>query len=167
MNPLNSKLPVIFLKPGEVYVSDQPVIVTTTLGSCVAVVFFHPHYRLGAICHAVLPSGNGRKNKFKYLDNAFFWMLERFKSLGIPMEEVHIKLFGGADVLEYHRGDLRPVTIGQQNSKKILELVETEGLKIKASNLGGPMGLKIFFYTHTGEVLVKKIEKVCWIGQKR
>jgi chemotaxis protein CheD len=94
-------------------------------------------------------------------------MLERFKSLGIDMKQVQVKLFGGADVLEYERGDFRPVTVGQQNSKKALELVEAQGLKIKASNLGGSEGLKIFFYTDTGKVLVKKIEKVCWIGQKR
>ena len=120
------------------------------------------------ICHALLPTGNGsQEKKFKYLDHSFFWMLERFKSLSIKMEQIQVKLFGGADVLEYDRGDFRTATIGQQNIKKALELVEVHGLTLKASNLGGSKGLKIFFYTQTGKVLVKKIEKVCWFSQKR
>ena len=166
MNPLHSKLPVIYLNPGELYVGDQPVIVTTTLGSCVAVIFSHPRYHLGAICHALLPTGNGQGNRFKYLDHSFFWMLERFKSLGIKTEQIQVKLFGGADVLEYDRGDFRTATIGQQNIEKALELVKAHGLNLKASSLGGIKGLKVFFYLQTGKVLVKKIEKACWLSPK-
>jgi chemotaxis protein CheD len=167
MNPLHSELPIIFLNPGELYISDQPAIVTTTLGSCVAVIFFNWRQHLGAICHALLPSGNGHGNRCKYLDHSFFLMLERFKLRGIKMEQIQVKLFGGADVLEYDRGACRPATVGQQNIAKALELVKAQGLNLQASNLGGTLGQKIFFYPHSGKVLVKRIEKVCWLGQKR
>jgi chemotaxis protein CheD len=30
-------------------------------------------------------------------------------------------------------------------------------MKITASDLGGPRGRKIFFYSHTGEVLLKRL----------
>jgi len=166
MNPLRSELPKIFLKPAEVYVGDQPAIVTTTLGSCVSVIFFDPVRRLGAICHALLPSGNDRKNRFKYVDNSFLWMMERFQFWGIKPEQIQVKLFGGADLLEYDKGDSRAVTVGQQNIKKALELVEAHGLFLKASNLGGTLGRKIFFYTQCGKVLVKNIERVCWLNPK-
>ena len=165
MNPLHSELPITYLNPGELYLGDQPALVTTTLGSCVAVIFFSPRPLLGAICHALLPTGNDQDNGFKYLDHSFFWMLEQFKLRDIKMEQIQVKLFGGADVLEYDRGDCQTVTVGRQNIEKALELVKTQGLRLKASNLGGTVARKLFFYTHSGNVLVKKIEKLCWLRQ--
>ncbi|MEW6659132.1 MAG: chemotaxis protein CheD [Thermodesulfobacteriota bacterium] len=166
MNPLHSELPIIFLKPAEVYLSDQPVLVTTTLGSCVSIIFFDPGLRLGAISHALLPTTNGQQNRCKYVDGAFFWMLEQFQSRSVKMDRVQVKLFGGADLFEYDKGSVHRATIGQQNIKKALELVRAHGLNLKASHLGGEMGQKIFFFAHCGKVLVKKIEKVCWLSQE-
>ncbi len=164
MNPLQSDLPKIFLKPAEAYVGDQPVIVTTTLGSCVSVIFFHQRLHLGGICHALLPVANGQGNRFKYVDGSFSWMLEQFHFRGVKPGQIQVKLFGGADLLEYDKGHSRAVTIGQQNIAKALELLETHGLNLKASNLGGAIGRKIFFYAHCGKVLVKNIGKVCWLN---
>ena len=170
MNPLHSELPKIILKPAEIYVGEQPAIVTTTLGSCVSMIFFHQGHHLGAISHALLPTShgqeNGQENRFKYVDSSFLWMLERFQSWGIKTQQIQVKLFGGAELLEYDKGDSQMVTVGQQNIKKALELIETHGLNLKASNLGGEMGRKIFFYTDSGIVLVKNIEKCCFLHQK-
>ncbi len=167
MNPLRSQLPLIFLKPAEIYLGDQPAIVTTTLGSCVSIIFYDRVHNLSAISHALLPAANGQRNRFKYVDSGFSWMLEQFQLRGVKMDRVQVKLFGGADLLEYDNGDFRKATIGQQNIQKALELVEAHGLNLKASNLGGTLGQKIFFYTQCGKVLVKKIEKVCWLSHKQ
>jgi chemotaxis protein CheD len=165
MNPLHSELPIIFLKPAEIYIGDQPAIVTTTLGSCVSIIFFDRMTNLSAISHALLPSAHENQNRCKYVDGVFSWMLEQFQSRGVKMEQVQVKLFGGSDLREYDKGDYRRVAIGQQNAKKALELVEAHGLNLKASSLGGPTGLKIFLYTQCGKVLVKKIGKVCWLSE--
>ena len=166
MLPPDSELPVIVLKPAEVYIGDQPAIVTTILGSCVSIIFYAWKHNLGAISHALLPTGPGRKNRFRYVDGAFSWMVEQFQLRGVKMDQVQVKLFGGADVLENDKGKFRKATVGQQNIKQALELIEAHGLNLKSSNLGGLMGQKIFFYPHSGKVLVKKIEKVCWLSQK-
>lgn len=41
-----------FLKPGEAIVSPNPILVSTVLGSCIAVTMYSPEKRVGAICHA-------------------------------------------------------------------------------------------------------------------
>ena len=167
MHPLQTDLPVIYLKPGELYLGEEPTVVVTTLGSCVSLIFFHQPQQLGAICHALLPTDHHREKSFKFVDRAFYWMLKQFKSRGINMSQIQVKLFGGADVLEGFQGSFRTVTVGQQNIHQALELFKAHGLKVQASNLGGTWGRKIFFFTHTGEVLLKRVEKACWLDHKQ
>ncbi|MGA2108628.1 MAG: hypothetical protein ABSH25_13400 [Syntrophorhabdales bacterium] len=49
----------VFLKPGEIYVGEEPAEISTILGSCVSVTMFSKRVRVGAICHALLPSRAG------------------------------------------------------------------------------------------------------------
>ncbi|MBI4642443.1 MAG: chemotaxis protein CheD [Deltaproteobacteria bacterium] len=163
MHPLHTNLPVIHLKPGELYLGEQPTMVTTTLGSCVSLIFFNQPQRLGAICHALLPSDDHQENSFRFVDRAFFWMLEQFQSRNSASKQIQVKLFGGADVLECFQGNCRTVTVGQQNIHQALELFKAHGLQVQASNVGGALGRKVFFFTHTGEVLLKRVKKVCWL----
>ena len=163
MHLMPTDLPVIYLKPGELYLGEQPTVVTTVLGSCVSLIFFHLPQRLGAICHALLPTDAQQENSFRFVDCAFFWMLQQFQTRGIPASQIQVKLFGGADVLEYYQGQGHPVTVGQQNIRQAKELLQANGLLVQASNLGGTWGRKIFFATHTGEVLMQRLRKACWL----
>lgn len=161
MHPLHTDLPG--LKPGGIYLGEQPTVVTTTLGSCVSLIFFNQLHRLGAICHALLPTDDHQEKSFRFVDRSFYWMLEQFQSRGIASKQIMVKLFGGADVLECFQGNCRTVTVGQQNIHQALEMFKAQGLQVQASNLGSTLGRKIFFFTHTGEVLLKHVEKVCWL----
>jgi|WetSurMetagenome_2_1015567.scaffolds.fasta_scaffold307877_1 chemotaxis protein CheD len=163
MHPLHTDLPLIYLKPGELYLGEQPTVVTTVLGSCVSLIFFHPARRLGAICHALLPCNKHEENSFRFVDSSFDWMLKQFNSRHIPSPQIQVKLFGGADVLECYEGLCRTVTVGQQNIRRALEMVKDNGLRVHVSDLGGTYGRKLFFFTHTGEVLLKRVGKVCWL----
>ncbi len=49
------KLPVYYLRPGELHIADHPGIVTTVLGSCVSVTMFSRRREVGAICHGLMP----------------------------------------------------------------------------------------------------------------
>lgn len=146
----------LFLKPGELAVTEVPTRVSTVLGSCVAVTFFNRRLQYGAICHAMLPHGRGDIS-FKYVDGAFDYMLGRFALAGIERHEIEVKLFGGADVLPKSESQYAPLSVGRQNIVAAKALIEQEGLQLQASNVGGPLGRKIHFFTHTGEVLLKRV----------
>ena len=87
----------VFLKPGEIYVGREPAEVSTILGSCVSVTMFSERLKLGAICHALLPSGRTSegKDKFRYVDDSLLYMLKTFKEMGINSGELEIRLLGG------------------------------------------------------------------------
>jgi chemotaxis protein CheD len=172
MNPLHTGLPVIHLKPGEVYFSEKPELVSIILGSCVAVIMFNPRLKRSAICHSMLPHDSKKHpetrpqpDDFKYLDQAFNTMYDWFVHRDIKDHEIIVKVFGGGKVLQFsdyrfrHRYGVNGKSIGTQNIDAALRLILNKNLKIAAIDAGGDIGRKLFFYTHTGDVLLKRVKK--------
>ena len=150
----------VFLKPGDLYVSDIPTMVSTILGSCVALTVFNKRLKIGGICHAMLPKSPYAKEYyvFRYVDSSIFYMLSKFETLGIRKDEMEIKLLGGADVID--RMNDETASIGQKNIAIALEIIRNESLQLTVTDVGGKMGRKVHFYTHTGKILLKRINSV-------
>jgi chemotaxis protein CheD len=153
-----------FLKPGEMVVSDGPMIVSTLLGSCVAVTMFSPRRRLGAICHALLPhcpegfsARQMRSEAGKYVEYAVRRMLEGLIARGVAKADIQAKLFGGSDMFDTQGSSNQ--SVGQQNIEMALRMLEDESVRLVKQDLGGRRGRKIIFHTHTGEVFLKRLRK--------
>ena len=158
-------LPVIYLKTGEIHFSEQSASVFTVLGSCLAVTMFHRRLGIGAICHGLLPEclekercGGDCPEPGKYVDCAIRCMTKRFKQLGVLLHEIEVKVFGGADTFSAAPGGRRGFSIGQRNTEIAMQSLKKEGLSILSLDVGGATGRKLFFNTHTGEVLLKRLQ---------
>jgi chemotaxis protein CheD len=151
----------VFLKPGEIFVSREPTIISTVLGSCVAVTMFSPRARVGAICHATLPERGGISElaPSHFVSSVVPYMMERLEKLGVERKEIETKLFGGADMFSAAEGSCTSATVGEKNIKKALEIIKNERLRLLVYNVGGKTGRKLFFYTHTGEIFLRHINK--------
>lgn len=156
MIPRGPLLESIYLKPGELAVAERPALVSTVLGSCVAVTLFSPRLGVGAICHAMLPVAAAGQHGFKFVDTSLAHMLGSFERLGVTKRELVAKLFGGADMFEAVRPSNTP-TVGWQNVLAAKSILQREGLHLSASDTGGQQGRKLLFYSHTGEVLLKRL----------
>ncbi len=146
----------IYLKPGGVVVSLKPVLVSTVLGSCVAVTMFSASCGFGAICHAMLPANTGRKKDFRYVDTALQCLYAKVREYGAGNDLV-VKLFGGAQMLDI--GDHSPAkgSVGEQNVARAEEVLTSLGLSISARDTGGLRGRKLFFCTRGGDVFMRRI----------
>jgi chemotaxis protein CheD len=154
----------LFLKPGEMLVSGEPLVVTTLLGSCVAVTMFSSRHRLGAICHALLPNcrkelkcSRDHTDAGKYVECAIRLMLERLMAHGVAKDQIEAKIFGGSDMFDKAEG--RNQSVGRQNIEKALSMLEGESVRVITQDLGGERGRKIIFHTHTGDVFLKRLRK--------
>lgn len=161
------ELPLIYLKPGEIYFGTEPARVVTVLGSCISVVMYHRRSRLGAICHAVMPTISQPTKKrasspdvFQYVDSSMEWMLEKFEKLGIKSQDIDVKIFGGSEIFYDSSKRKSPVSVGSKNVEAALKAIAEKELKLKAWNVGGNKGRKVIFYTDTGEVFTKFVSKV-------
>jgi chemotaxis protein CheD len=83
-------------------------------------------------------------------------MAERFRVIGARPDQIEVKIFGGADVLDL---TAERETVGARNAEAAVKAVEAEGLTVAASDLRGRKGRKILFNTKTGEVFLKRLSR--------
>ena len=158
MHSEGSFLEKIYLKPGELVLTEKPVIVTTVLGSCVSVTMFYPRTGAAAICHGMLPNG-GKSDSFKYIDTSLRYMVNYFDRLKITRKEIQVKIFGGADMFNSVQQGVRNLTVGWQNISVATRCLDEHGLIPKATDVGGRRGRKLVFKTDTGDVFIKKMSE--------
>ncbi len=156
-------LPVVNLHPGELFIAQEPTIITTILGSCVSVCLFCPQQKIGAMCHGVMPERKDAvEDSFRFVDSSIRYMVDILtKGRKIcPAAHLVAKLFGGADVLEvsFAMGK-KSKTIGALNIESARKALEKQDVPISVEKVGGVHGRKLFFYTHTGEVFIKRLQR--------
>jgi chemotaxis protein CheD len=174
MDKLKENSEKIHLNIGEVYITQEPSVIWTILGSCISIVFFNKRLQIGGICHAQLPDQKhrnesckktcpvkcSRKSKnsepFKFVTCSAQYMLEQFNQYGIQNREIEVKLFGGANVFQTN-GTAK--TIGSQNLKVAMEFIQKYNLHLVNQHIGGKTGITIYFHSHTGKVFLKKHNK--------
>ena len=143
----------LYLLPGELVVAEQPTLITTVLGSCVALTFHHRRRRIGAICHALLPWGGPQADSGRFVDSALRRLLDEFACRGIEPREIEVKLFGGANLA----GGMESLAVGRKNVAAAEKLAAAAGLRIRACSIGGGQGLRLRFLTATGEVWLQRM----------
>ena len=133
----------------------EPTLISSVLGSCVAVTMFSPERRIGAICHAMLPYGGGRSDDLRYVDSAIQHIYQKIRAYGVT--DLVVKMFGGAQVLEVGSYAPEKKTVGAQNVLQAELELEALGLKISAQDTGGIHGRKLYFCTREGDVFLHRM----------
>ncbi len=159
----------IFLQPGEWYFGDRQVRIRTLLGSCVAMVFWHPKLLMGGMCHFMLPTAGPRKTtgahkadqplSARYADEAMLLLLRDMEQTGVPHTEYQAKLFGGGDMfaaLAQQTG----VQIGQRNIEAARRLVRDYGFNCTAEHLGGDGHRNVIFDIWSGHVWIRQNNRI-------
>ncbi|HYM60415.1 MAG TPA: chemotaxis protein CheD [Thermoanaerobaculia bacterium] len=143
-----------YLLPGNLVASRDPIVVTTILGSCVAVCLYDATSGIGGINHFLLPKwpaatgGTPRHGSI-----AIPKLVERLLALGANRGRLEAKVFGGAAVLQqlaravYH--------LGAQNADVAIQILDRAGIPIVANDTGGHRGRKLIFHTEGGLAFVK------------
>ncbi|QEM67986.1 chemotaxis protein CheD [Geobacter sp. FeAm09] len=158
-NLYDQRMSNVYLKPGELFIARCPALVSTVLGSCVAVVLHAPRSGVGGICHAMLPGGDAEHDDFRYVDKAVPYLYNRINALCGGAGSIEAKLFGGAAVLNSGVRSEGAPSVGCRNIAAALQALDTLGVKVAAADTGGSRGRKLFFYSHSGEVFVRQVHK--------
>ncbi len=148
--PLNN----VFLRPGTTYCAAVPSIVSTVLGSCVAVCLWDTHLHVAGMNHYVLPHSVGQQCGARFGDVAIDQLLNGMTQLGCRVGNLRAKVYGGAEVLPFGADG---VTVGNQNVRVALEMMQRHGVPIVTRSTGGQTGVMIRLVTETGDVLVRRL----------
>lgn len=141
----------VYLHPGQVYVASHAALVSTILGSCVAVCLWDPAARIGGMNHFLLPSGKGAR----YGGEAMAQLIDEMTARGAFAARMIAKVFGGACVIANFTGPRQ--AIGAQNTEAALRFLADHSIPLRAQQTGGSRGRKLLFHTGTGQAYVKEI----------
>ncbi len=146
-----------FLYPSSLFASKEPYMVKTILGSCVAICLWDTKLHIGGINHYMLPhwSGNDLASP-KYGNIAIDKLIDRLIYHGSQIENLQAKIFGGGDMMNSSNSQ---TLIGERNIRIARIMLEERNIPIVASSTGGKRGRKIIFFTDTGEVRHKFLDK--------
>ena len=124
-----------YVHTGEIVMSSgNDKLISTPLGSCVAVLAYDPKRMLSGMAHIMLP-GKAPKNAAKpnrYAHNAIEGLLEKLAVFGSREEDIAICLAGGGNVLNKKINSISKLVIDS-----VLEHLESRNLQIIAKHLGG------------------------------
>ena len=147
-------LPGRYLFPAEIFASSEPTMVSTVLGSCVAVCLWDARFAIGGMNHYLLPLWNGDGLATpKYGNIAIRQLVEKVLAKGGERKSLQAKIFGGAAMWSNTDGlfaiGLRNIELAEQQLKELQ-------IPLVASDVGGTLSRKIFFNTGDGSVLLRR-----------
>lgn len=144
----------IFLRPGDWFFGEGAQRVSTVLGSCVSLVAWAPRWRLGAMCHCLLPRRADSLPRRapdaaldgRYGDEAAEWMRQRFAKAGVPSEAVEVTLAGGACV--------NATSVGLSNVAWAQQWLQQQGWRVVQQDVGGRVVRRLVFQVADGSVRI-------------
>lgn len=144
-----------FLYQGMIFLSREECLITTILGSCIAVCLWDPHAGFGGMNHYVLPFWNGECLPTpRYGNIAIPKLIEKMMIMGCKKSNLKAKVFGGATVLfSTGNGDLN---MAAQNIILAKDILSSESIPTISHDVGERYGRKILFNTKTGEVMLRR-----------
>ncbi|TVM19369.1 chemotaxis protein CheD [Oceanidesulfovibrio indonesiensis] len=163
-----SAFPLKHLEPRQCFLSRKPTLVSTVLGSCVAITMFDSRTRIGGMAHAFLPDSRNYPDDAgypcKFVDTSIRHMLCVLRRLRVELPRLEVKLFGGGNSWNAEQTSARDApsfgswaSVGPRNVDAARAVITEHGLRIAAEEVGGSLGRKVLFLTHTGGVWVKKL----------
>ncbi len=162
----------IFLDPGDFYFGDRNTRLRTTLGSCVSITMWHPHYLIGGMCHYMLAASTdddpNRVLNGKYGEDALQMFFNEARKAGTYPNEYQYKIFGGGNMFPKQSGkevcaietchtppsSCRNVSCKNANSGRAM--LKRHGLKVSGEHLGGTGHRNIIFDIWSGYAWVRQ-----------
>lgn len=150
--------PERYIKPGEYFSSRDDVVISTLLGSCIAVALFDASIAGGGLNHFMLPYPRGvddasLSSSAKFGVNAMELLINDLLKLGAKKDRLRAKVFGGSAVIDYDKA--ATYDIPEMNIRFIIEFLDTERIPVDSLSVGGRLPRKVYFFPATSRVLMK------------
>lgn len=150
----------VTVHPGGYYIGKNNEIISTILGSCIAVCIYDNKKKIAGLNHFLLPEIDEGSKKFidgkhkaamRYGDWAMETLLNDMFKLGASRNCLVFKVFGGGEMFKSSLG------IGKRNAEFVFKFLKDECYHLESFDVGGDKARKVHFDARTGEVKVKKL----------
>jgi len=145
---------VVKILPGGFYISEEDIVISTILGSCISVCIFDSDAGFGGMNHFMLPGCSEQDNTdrpFRYGLFAMEQLVNELMKHGCKHERMQMKVTGGGEMISGMS------QIGLQNINFIKDYIEKEGFTVEAIDVGGDQARRVVYFPSTGRMLVSKL----------
>lgn len=120
--------------------TEQKVVFTAIIGSCVVVCLFDPVARVGGVAHFLFPGGGGdRPEETRFGPQAISALISQIVARGGDAAQMRACVFGGAKLHDGRRD------IGKRNADFAERFLKGQGVLVVQSGLGGQGVRRITF----------------------
>ncbi len=135
---------------------NKDVLITYSLGSCIAVVIWDPVVRVGGLLHYMLPESRldrerAEKNPFMFADTGIPALFKEAYRLGAVKSRLVVKVVGGAQILD----PTGLFNIGKRNYLLLRRLFAKNRIVIDAEDVGGCVNRTVSLEIASGRVVLK------------
>lgn len=158
------KIYVAKILPGEFYVTKNPELIATTLGSCVSACIWDDFTKIGGMNHFMLPLteqeshavtwGNTNSEATRYGNYAMEHMINEIMCNGGMRSRLKAKVIGGANVMS------QMTDVGKKNAEFVLHYLNTEMIPIVSQDLLSTSPRKVLFDPISGHARMKKLRSL-------
>lgn len=146
------------LMPGEYFAHDERVLLTTTLGSCIAACLWDRRAQVGGMNHFMLPQGGSaaaREASGRYGSYAMELLINELMKRGATRATLEAKVFGGAQLVS----GMDLMNIGELNTAFVLDYLQAERIAVVAADVRGSAARKVCFDPARGKAMVKRLAR--------
>jgi len=144
-----------FLYPGQMFVSREPTVITTILGSCAALCLWDSQKRIGGMNHYLLPEGSdGGPTRLRYGNIANPALLNELLALGCEIKNLQAKVFGGSSAFAANALQ----SVGTRNVQLAEEFVRQAKIPLVSKDVSGKHGRRLVFHTGDGTTQIRDFD---------
>ena len=139
----------------DMALSNAPneVLVTYSLGSCIAVIIFDPAARVGGMLHYMLPESEldiekARKIPAMFADTGIPSLFKQSYQFGAKKANITVKVAGGGQILDENG----VFNIGKRNYLALRKIFYKNNVMIAAEHVGGNVNRTVRLDMNTGQV---------------
>jgi chemotaxis protein CheD len=143
-----------FLNPGYIFVSLEPHLIHTVLGSCIAVCLWDSYHKFGGMSHYINSKILGQDRNVKFGEVAIPYLIKLMRGFGSKENQIRAHIVGGGE----HPNFSSP--IGAENANLADKLLADYHIEVLSRDVKGQFGRKVVFNSGTGEILISKINEI-------
>lgn len=134
-----------YIAQGEQAIGTDPEdIITTTLGSCVAVCLWDSVHQLGGMNHILLPDSGDWSRVNNFGGSAMDRLVNALLKKGAERNNMRAKVFGGAAMIAGLSD------IGERNAAFVRDYLKREGIPCDAESTGGEAARQVKYWPYEG-----------------
>ncbi len=147
-----------YLKPGFIFVSRKPTVISTVLGSCVSVCLRDNAREYGGMNHFLFPqTDNPSLATAQYGNIATNALIRCFFEGGSRAEHLEAQIFGGAQLAD---GPEEAVEVSRGNVATARAILERNEIRVVSEDVGGNKGRKIVYNNCTNHVMIIHVNTI-------